>query len=152
EVTTHAAVAYQRADAPINALRFVPGGAYVATGLSLTYWTDAGGVAKLADGDFRSIAIAGGYVYATHVDGTAIRVDGNQVETFTPPTSPLVDDGGTNLYAFTGPIYRYSGTTLGDLAPPTLPNGDHMVSIVAFGDTTFAASTTQLWQEVDAAG
>lgn len=132
-------------DASIIALRFTDTAAYIATSGSLSRWQN-GRIDTLAPGEFRDLAVAGDAVYARRADGTAVRWRAGQIDGFAPPGALLGDDGKSTLYAFGGPLSRFSGAAFGDLAP--LPGGlGEVAGASSIGDDgiLYAATTKAIW-------
>lgn len=70
--------------------------------------------------DVTSFALVGDRVYATTNDGLILRVADGRIDRFRGPTGGRVtDDGRGGLYMYNGPIYRFTGTTFGEM--PTTP-------------------------------
>ena len=133
------------ADATITAMKFTDGDAYVATTQTLARY-DGTRLGVIATGDFRALAIAGDAAYARRADGTAMRWRDGRLDPLSPPGALLGDDGQGHVFAFGGPLYRFSGNAFGDLAPVPMQPGSVVVgSAIADDGVPLAATTHAVW-------
>ena len=123
--------------------------------------TDGGATIKIFASPIVSVAANDRFIYMAEDDATIIRWDGRTKDRLRAPAGLLTDDPAGHIYAYGGPIYRFSGLGFGEVLPPTFVQNDEEISTILElpdGDV-IAGSTLQIftpdssgygWQATDA--
>jgi hypothetical protein len=137
-------------------VRTVPGGemVIVSEDAGVTLVPTSGAVEKeISSTTILSVAANERFVYLLQSDGLIHRWDGKVKDRMRAPAALLTDDRDGHIYAFGGPIYRFSGLDFGELTPPTLSQLDEeMTSIVELPDGSVIAASSFQTHMPDLAG